>query len=155
LPTTDKIPMLDKAFDGAATNLVNHGYNENIVTGIFEQGADLKHVVQAETGYQNKLFWLEEGTPDGYGHYKDGWYHIVEKHITGAEPGGTLFPSSMTEEEVKQLIFSAVNNPASTIESKGNILYYHEMIPANGKYIRVASDPSGKIYSAYMVNNLP
>jgi hypothetical protein len=63
----------------------------------------------------------------------------------------------MTEADVKDLIFETLANPSTSEISmiNGNILYYHDIIPPNGKYIRVATYPNGKILSAYMVNKLP
>lgn len=107
-------------------------------------------VVKGESG---KVFWLEEGNNWW------GWIHIKKKHITGEllDDMGTLFPSSMTETDVKNLIFETLRNPCvSEISMKNSyLLHYHGMVPPNGKYIRVVTNPEGKIISAYMVDKLP
>ncbi len=146
-----KVALLDEAFLGLGTRTVRTGVSADDVLDLV--GDSTKTVIPTKTlgvaKHDTAIAWLEEGDEI------DGWIHIRKKHITGEIPKGTLFPSSMTEDDVKNLIFETFENPIVTELSQGNILYYHVMVPPNGQYIRVITNPDGKILSAYMVKTLP
>mgnify|MGYP000932873437 CR=1 FL=1 len=128
-----------------------HGLHVDDLVKMMGCNVDLSKVLRGVKRADGKIAWLDEGDDTM------GWIHIAKKHITGELPGdtGTLFPSSMTETGVKNLIFETFENPIMSETSRGNILYYHEMVPPNGQYIRVVTNLDGRILSAYMVKKLP
>ncbi|WP_292394513.1 hypothetical protein [Methanoculleus sp. UBA303] len=155
---SDRLKIIDDFFpvraDGmkAGTYLITeYDLDVDDLVKMMGCGTDLSKVLRGVKRADGNMAWLDEGDD------AEGWIKIVKKHITGELPGdpGTLFPSSMTETDVKNLIFETFENPITSELSKGNILYYHEMVPPNGQYIRVVTNPDGRILSAYMVKKLP
>ncbi|WP_209630502.1 hypothetical protein [Methanofollis sp. W23] len=148
----ETINALRKAHgDDVIDRLLRDGITENELKVVVNSNGNLLRTLAVVKRGDGTVVWLEEGNN------KWGWTHIKKKHITGEIRDGTLFPSSMTETDVKNLIFETLRNPCvSEISMKNsNLLHYHDMVPPNGKYIRVVTNPEGMIISAYMVNKLP
>ena len=149
----DFFPVGDDGVKVGTRLITEYDLDVDDLVVLMGRGVDLTEVVFVSKRGDGTIIWLEEGFQEGISGY--GWIHIKKKHITGEVPRGTLYPSSMTEADVKNLIFETVEHPLATKINQKNIIYYHEMNPPNGQYNSVITNSDGYILSAYMVKKLP
>jgi hypothetical protein len=152
--TLDVVPeehlpgIIDMYLRGSKDKFIKNGVTGKDLLYITKKGK-LEETLEVIKRSDGSIVWLENGNNAG------GWTHIVKKHITGEISGGTLFPNTMNQDQVKDLVISTVTNPSMTKNVDGTMHYYHEMIPPNGKYIHVVSSQNGYIKTAIMVNTIP
>lgn len=140
--------ILDVLFDNAATRLVGK-YGEAIIADLIvvaEKNGNLAKtldVVKGDTGIR----WLEEGNSFS------GWMHIVKKHITGETAGGTKFPSSMNENQVKELVLQSIRDGSETItfDSRGRKTFIYDYISPEGFNVKTIVGDNGYIVTSYPV----
>lgn len=162
LPAAEKVPMLDKAFDGAATRLEGQGVADNVIAGVYEHNGDISRTLKAGERTDNgKILWLEQGWTEQEAqtagrNSATGWNHIVEDHIkdgdyadptknqfAGAfDPTGTNYRDA---ESIQNLILDCAKNgkvnPSNTEE------YYKKV--TDTKAILVIIGNNGYIRTAY------
>ena len=114
LPAADKVGVLDKAFDGAATKLSGQGVSDEVIAGIYEHKGDITKTLKAGERADNTVVWIEEGTT------KWGWQHIVEGHWLDI----TNKFGSKTETDVQDMITSTISLPDETISHPGDEYQY-------------------------------
>jgi len=159
LPAIQKVAMLDKAFDGAATRLSGQGVADDVIAAVYERGGNLGktiHIVESETeGVQ--YLWLEEGklgwiNTKGKDIGGEGWEHIKYNHIYYGkieEHFEYAFGSNFaTEEQVKQLIHDGAKYGIQDIDNSGRLYKLYD-VPGTGRKLRVGIDKSGRIDTAY------
>jgi len=160
LPAAEKVPMLDKAFNGAATRLEGQGVADAAIAHVYENGGNLGktlNIVESETGSVQHI-WLEEGELGrvntlGKDERGFGWEHIKYNHIYHGDPKEhfetVLGSNYATEAQVKQLIYDGAKY--GTQMGSPGYLYKLYDVPGTSKQIRIGIYDSGKIKTAYPV----
>ncbi len=165
LPAAEKVPMLDKAFDGAATRLEGQGVADDVIVGVYEHNGDITRTLKAgERSDNGKVLWLEQGwtaqeAQTAGRNSANGWNHIVEDHIRNGDysditkndfagafdPTGTNYRDA---ESIQNLIMDCVKNgkvnPANTQE------YYKKVTDI--KALLVIIGDNGYIRTAYPID---
>ncbi|MDO9098225.1 MAG: CARDB domain-containing protein, partial [Candidatus Methanoperedens sp.] len=138
--------VLDVIYDGAATLLKNDKISTDDVRKVAASNGYLKDTygIIKENG---RLRWLEKGTSDS------GWTKIKMKHITGEKPGGSKFPSSLSESQVKDLIYKSIEkgNWKEVVDKKGRKGYIYDFVAETGLRMRTFVGENGYIVSSYPI----
>jgi len=167
LPAIQKVAMLDKAFDGAASRLSGQGVADDMIAAVYESGGNIgktMHIVESQTpGVQH--IWLEEGklgtaatNPLVKDRFGEGWLHILHNHVYHGDPAehfDTVLGSNYaTEAQVKQLIYDGATY--GTQQGSPGYLYKIYDVPGTTEKIRIGLSDAGKIISAYpVINRIP
>ena len=61
LPAIEKVAMLDKAFDGAATRLNGQGVADDVIAGIYENNGNIAKTLKGGARSDGNVIWLEQG----------------------------------------------------------------------------------------------
>lgn len=162
LPAMQKVAMLDKAFDGAATRLSVQGVADDVIAGIYENNGNIVRTLKAtksETGTVRTI-WLEEGKlgsaegsttwiRDAEG--GSGWVHIRNNHVVN--PGGNEFSRYGTkytdtdpnyEENIRVLIMDAARDGIEFHQPKA-IWRTYTVPDSGGRILKVLTGDNGYI----------
>jgi hypothetical protein len=140
--------ILDVLFDNAATRLINK-YGEIIIADLIvvaEKNGNLAKTIDIAKR-SGEVRWLEEGD------LRSGWMHIVKKHITGEIVGGTKFPSSMDQNQIKDLVLQSIRDGSETIsfDSKGRKTFMYDYIFPEGLNVKTVVGDNGYIVTSFPV----
>ncbi|WP_292349949.1 PKD domain-containing protein [Methanoregula sp. PtaU1.Bin006] len=154
LPAIQKVAMLDKAFDGAATRLSGQGVADDVIAAVYENNGNIVKTLKAgERSGTTKVFWLEEGklgsaegattwVRDNGG---SGWAHIKNNHYDKDDFKNAFGSSYESEESVQNLILdctkNGINDPSDTV------VYYKKITDTN--VIKVVTGDNGYIRTSY------
>ncbi|WP_346434885.1 hypothetical protein [uncultured Methanoculleus sp.] len=148
----EKVALLDEAFLGLGTRVVRAGDGITADDVLDLVGDNTKTLTPTEilgvVKRDTTTVWLEEGFQEGV-KKGFGWIHIKKKHITGEVPDGDLFPTSMTEDEIKNLIYDSVRYGVPENAGGGRIAYIYPV--GDGRDMRTIVDPNRGIITSYPV----
>jgi hypothetical protein len=124
---------------------------------VFKIGGDtanLKEVLRLGRKSSDKVtFWLEKGwagiiEQQGKGGY--GWKHIVKKHITQEIPGGTPFPSSLSQSEIQDLVIDSVKTGTEKVPNE-----FYKTVTTGGKTFEILTIIGHKARPGQIITSYP
>lgn len=168
LPAAEKVPILDKAFDGAATRLEGQGVADDVIAGVYEHNGDITRTLDAGARSDGKVIWLEQGLTkteaNQIGKRSFGWKHIAEDHIIDSDytdisknqfagafdPSGTNYRNAAS---IQNLIIDGAKNGMP--DPTDAMVLYKKVTDTHALKIVLESDGSIKTAYPKLLSQIP